>query len=257
MAVGWAAVIYSIVIVVTLFAQGAPSATLWVGTIARLPEFLLTTAAWVTGIFVVLEYAVTRKGFEIKGIAAPSQNWSPGTLPPIGSRGANGKKPRSYAQAVAEVVFGILFLGWLLLVPTHPYLIMGPGAYLLRESPFTISPALIQVFWCVAAVNVFQLTWKIVDLARGNWRIRSRVQHVVLSLLGMIPLGVLLSVPDHKWVLLRHPELDHLKYGATADVINGGIYKVVLLIAAIVVVELLWEIGRRSLDGYRKRVAAM
>ena len=257
LSLGWAAVIYSIVMVVTLFAQGAPSATEWVGAIARMPWTLMMTAAWVTGIFVALEYAVMRKGFEIKGFAAASQCWSPGILPPIASRGQGGKKPRSFAQAVAEVVFGILFLGWLLLVPAHPYLIMGPGAYLLRQSPFTISPALMQFFWCIVALNIFQLGWKIVDLARGAWRIRSRAQHIVLSVAGLIPVGVFLAVPGHLWVLLKHPELDQAKYGATLDAINGGIYKSLLVIIAIVVVQLVWEILRTIRDAYRKRATAM
>ena len=72
-----------------------------------------------------------------------------------------GKKPRSYAKAVAELVFGILFLGWLLLVPSHPWLILGPGVWILKYSPYQLSPALMEFFWCVVALNVVQaLGWK-------------------------------------------------------------------------------------------------
>jgi hypothetical protein len=256
LALGWAAVIYSIVSVTTLFAQTTPNATEWVAAVVRIPWVLMVTAAWVTAIFAAIEFGVTRRWFDSKEIAAASSGWAPRTVPPIACREMGGKKPHSFAQAVAEVVFGILFLGWLLLVPSHPYLLMGPGAYALRNSPFQLSPALIQFFWWVVALNVFQLGWKVIDLARGTWRIRSRAQHIVYSLLGLIPLGVLLCVPNHMWVHLKHPELDQAQYGAALDTINSVIYKLLLLLVAIVVLELVWEIVRRSLEAYRKRVAA-
>ena len=174
-ALGWAAVVTSIVLIVTLFAQGTPSATSFVEGIFRLPGVLIVTAAWVTGVFAALEFAASRKAIDLKGFANPSAGWFPGSIPPIASRGMDGKKPRSYAQAVAEVVFGILFLGWLILLPDHPWLIMGPGAYLLRVSPFQLSPALMQLFWCVVGLNIIQLGWKVVDLYRGTWGVKSRV----------------------------------------------------------------------------------
>jgi len=256
MALGWSAVIYSIVTVVTLFAQTTPNATEWVGAVARIPWVLMVTAAWVTAIFAAVEFWAPRKGIDVIGFSVRSSGWAPGNLPPIASRGMEGKKPRTYAQAVAEVVFGILFLGWLLLLPSHPYLIMGPGAYLLRESPFTLSPALMQFFWWVVALNVIQLGWKIFDLFRGTWVVASRAKHIVFSIVGLIPLGVLLAVSDHMWVILKHPEVDQSKYGATLGTINAAIYKSLLLIVAIVVLQLVWEIVRRSLEAYKRRVAA-
>jgi hypothetical protein len=256
LSVGWAAVIYSIVTVVTLFAGATPSATEWVGAIARIPWVLMITAAWVTAIFAAVEYGVLRKGFELKGIAVPPSNWSPGSLPPIASSGMDGKKPRSYAKAVAELVFGILFLGWLLMVPNHPWLILGPGTWILKFSPYQLSPALMHFYWCVVALNVLQLGWKIVDLFRGTWGASSRAQHIVFSLVGLIPLAALLSVPGHMFVLLRHPELDQARLGANLDSTNAGIYKALLLICAIVVLQLVWELVRRGIEGYRSRLAA-
>jgi len=256
MALGWAAVIYSIVTVVTLFAQTIPSATEWVGAVVRIPWVLMITAAWVTAIFAAVEFWAPRKGIDAIGFSAAKSGWTPGTIPPIASRGMEEKKPRSYAQAVAEVVFGILFLGWLLLLPNHPWLIMGPGSYILRVSPYELSPALWQFFWCVVALNVLQLGWKVVDLFRGTWRVQNRLQTLVFSLSGLFPLGFLLSVPNHMFVLLKHPELDQARLGADLDTTNGGIYKALLLICAIVVLQLTWEIVRRSMDAYRRRVAA-
>jgi uncharacterized membrane protein YuzA (DUF378 family) len=261
LSLGWAAVIYSIVTVVTLFAQTTPSTTEWVGAIVRIPWVLMITAAWVTAIFAVVEYGVSRnvfdlKGFDFKGLALPPSNWAPGTLPPIASKGMDGKRPPSYAKAVAELVFGILFLGWLLMVPNYPWLWLGPGAWILKSTPYELSPALWQFYWCAVALNVFQLGWKIVDLLRGTWGSSSLLRHIAFSLVGLVPLGALLSVPNHMFILLRHPELDQAKLGANLDTTNAGIYKALLLVCAIVVAKLVWEIVRRSMEGYKARVAA-
>jgi hypothetical protein len=256
LAMGWAAVIYSIVIVVTLFVQGTPSGSAWLGSIARMPAVLVTTAGWVTAVFAAIEFGVSRKVFDMKGFSSATSGWAPGAMPPIASRDVGDNKPRSFAMAVAEVVFGLLFLGWLLLVPSHPYLIMGPGAYLLRESPYELSPALMQFFWFVVALNVFQLGWKVIDLFRGTWGVSSRAKHIVFSIVGLIPVGVLLTVPGHMWVLLKHPDVDQARYGSTLGTINAAIYKSLLLILAIVVLKLVWEIVRRSLEAYRMRLAA-
>jgi hypothetical protein len=253
---GWTAVIYSIVIVVQLFAQGVPSAAAFVEAVFRLPGVLIVTAAWVTGIFAAVEFGVSRKAIDLKGFATPSANWTLAGMAPIASRDMDGKKPRSYAKAVAEVVFGILFLGWVLSVPSHPWLILGPGAWIVKFSPYELSPALWHFYWWVVGLNVIQLGWRMVDLIRGTWGRSSRAKHVVFSLMGLIPLGALLMVPNHMFVLLKHPELDQAKLGASLDATNGGIYKGLLLVAAIVVVQLVWEIVRRSLEGYKARVAA-
>jgi hypothetical protein len=78
-----------------------------------------------------------------------------------------------------------------------------------------------------------------------------------MKVLGIIPLFSLFTVPDHAWVLLKHPALDQARYGETLDAINQGIYRVLLLICAIVVLQLFWEVGRTTQGIYRKRVAAM
>jgi len=67
---------------------------------------------------------------------------------------------------------------------------------------------------------------------------------------------VLLAGPNHMWVVLKDPAQDLARYGATLVTINGTIYKALLLIFAIVVLQLVWEMVRRSLEGYKKRLAA-
>ncbi|HXR37463.1 MAG TPA: hypothetical protein VN776_00130 [Terracidiphilus sp.] len=252
----WAIVIYSIVTAVLLLA-GTPSWTALLEAVLRVPVILMTTAAWVTLVFAVLEYAVTRNYIKFPAMVAPAAGWSPGALPPLGHEAAQGKKPRSFAQAVAEVIFGFLFLVWLLLVPEHPWLIMGPGAFYLDVSPFQLAAVWVQFYWCVIAFNILQLGWNAENLWRGRWQKPQPIKRMVLGAVGLIPLAMLLTARDHATVLLKHPMLDQARYGATLDTINKSVNWSVALICAITVVQLLWGITQMILNAYRKRAAAI
>src|SRR5271157_1557831 len=113
LALFWAVIIYSIVIVAQFFA-GPSTDTDLVEALLRVPGLLVTVAAWVTAVFAALEFAVTRYPEKCQRIPGFPADWSPSTLPPVEPNLVPGKKRRTYAQAVAEVIFGFLFLCWLL-----------------------------------------------------------------------------------------------------------------------------------------------
>jgi hypothetical protein len=252
----WALVIYAIVSAV----QIAVETTTWtavVEAVLRVPEVLMITAAWVTLIFAAIEWAVTRYPAKCPELAGFNADWTPGSLPPLEKEPASGKKPRSHAHAVAEVVFGFLFLAWLLLVPQHPYLLLGPGAAYLHASPFQFAPVWMPFFWCVVALNLLQLGWRSVALWRGRWQEARTAERTAMSLLGLIPLALLLTVRDRAYVTLQHPALDQQRHGATLDSINQAIHQGVSVLCAIAVLELIWIIGQKLLGAYRKRAAAM
>jgi hypothetical protein len=252
----WALIIYSIVSAVLIVVK-TPSGMAVLEAVLRVPGVLLTTAAWVTLVFAVIEFAATHYPAKCPAIAGFSADWSPGTLPPLEKEPAPGKKRRSYAHAVAEVVFGFLFLAWLLLIPQHPALLLGPGVAYLHVSRFQLAPVWVQFFWWVVALNLLQLGWRCLDLWRGSWQQPRPIQHIAIKAFGLIPLVVLLNVRDHAWVTLKHPALDQVSHGGTLDSINHSIYLSLLFFCAFAVLQLVWEIGRRSLEVYRKRAAAM
>jgi hypothetical protein len=223
----------------------------------RVPGVLLSTAASVTLIFAVIEFMATRYPGRWPALAAPSADWSPSSLPPVEKNAATGTKPRSYAHAVAELIFGFVFLMWLLLVPHYPYLLLGPGAAYVQGSPFQLAPVLVQFYWWVVGLNVLQLGWRCVDLLRGRWQGPQLVQRITMQALGLIPLLLLLTVRDQAWVTLRHPALDQARYGGALEAINKAIHLGVSILCALAVLWLLWEIGRMGLNVYRKRAAAM
>jgi hypothetical protein len=251
----WVTIAYSIGVAVQI-AVRSPSWTAVFEGVLRVPEVLLSTAASVTLIFAVIEFLATRYPGRWALPVAPSADWMPSALPPVEKTAAPGQKQRSYAHAVAEAIFGFLFLVWFLLVPHYPYLLMGPGAAYMQGSPFQLAPVLVQFYWWVVGLNVLQLGWRTVDLLRGSWRGPRRAQRNTVQALGLIPLLLLFTVQDHAFVTLSHPALDQARYGGAMEAINKAIYLGASILCALAVLQLVWEIGRMSLNVYRKRAAA-
>ena len=256
MASAWAMIVYTIVSVVRI-ATESPNVDALVGVLLSGPGILMTTAAWVTLIFAAIEYTVRRNPPKHGPLAGFSGDWTPSTLPPVEADAAPGKKRRSLANAVAEVIFGLLFLCWLLLIPEHPFLLVGPGFAYMRVSPFQFVPVFVQFYWAVVAINVLQVGWNCANLWRGRWQLQQPLQSIATKACGLIPMVILLSVRNHAWVLLKHPELDMARYGGTLVSINRAIYLGLVFVAAITVLTLLAEIARVGRDINRKRAAAL
>jgi hypothetical protein len=255
-AVLWAAVIYSVVnAVLILFATtGAPTL---IDAVLRLPGVLITVAAWVTLVFAAFEFVSVHFPEHcppIDGISG--RPWSPSALPPLDKNSEGFGKPRSYAHAVAEVVFGFIFLVWLLLVPRHPFLLLGPGVVYMTSGPFALSPVWWTFFWWCVALNVVQLTWRCVNLLRGDWQRRSKAEHIIVKAIGLMPLGILFWVKDGAYILLKNPAVDAARYGSTLDTINKSIHLGLMVTCVIVVAQFVWDLGRVTLERYQKRAAA-
>ena len=251
----WTVVIYMIVSAVALV-MGPGTVASVAEAALHLPFVLIQVAAWVTAIFAAVEFAATRCPEKCPPIAGFYAKWSPSSLPPLEPALAPGKKRRSYAQAVAEVIFGFLALAWLLLVPRFPFSMFGPGAAFVHASPFRIAPVWFTFYWWCVAINVVQLIWRCIDLLSGSWRRPGRAQHIAVAAVGLIPLVWLTSLRDHAYVLLRHPATDQLRYGPTADSINHGIHVSLQILCVLVVLQLAWEITRLFLGIWRARSAA-
>ncbi len=251
----WAIIIYTIVSTVTIILGSASGAAVAEAAM-RLPFVLIQVAAWVTVVFAAIEFTAARCPGTLPAVARLGSNWSPANLPALEPAAAPGKKRRSYAQAVTEVIFGFLFLGWLLLVPEHPFLMFGPGVAFLHASPFHVAPVWLTFYWWVVGLNAIQLAWKCVDLLRGAWQKRDRLQNIVVSGFGLIPLVLLATVRDQAYLLLRHPETDRVQYGPTVDSINHWTHLSVELLCVMVAIQLAWEIARAIFESRRAVPAA-
>jgi len=167
-----------------------------------------------------------------------------------------GKKRRTYAHAVAEIVFGFIFLGWLLVVPKHPFLMFGPGAAVLHASPFRPAPVLWTFYWLLLCLSAIELAWSCINLLRDAWQTPNRYRHIVMKFLGLVPMVFMATAPHGVYVLLRNPGIDADRYGRTLDSINQGAHTVVLLMCAIVSLQFVWEIAKLVYESMRDRAVA-
>lgn len=259
----WATAIYVIANAVTI-AVGNQGGEAILRAALRLPWILIINAAITTLIFAAIELLSARfpeklgaLGPMANSMAGPATaQWSPLDLPPLGEGDEDWAKPRSFTRAVLGVLSGCLFLAYILLVPHHPFLLFGPGAWYLRGLPYQLAPIWWTFYWWLVAMNVFELTWKIVELAGGAWqRPRSRARHLAMKCLSLIPLCVLLTAPNHVLFLLKNPA-DAARLGATLAATNKGVFQAFMIVFAIVILQLAWMGIKMGLEAYRKRVAA-
>lgn len=251
----WAFVICIIVTVVVTPLTTAGARPIF-ESLLRMPGILIQTAAWITLVFAALDFFRTRYPKACPPFAGATQNWNPSSLPPLEKDAYRPGKRRSFAQAVAEIIFASLFLVYLLLIPSHPFLMLGPGVVFLKVMPYQLSPAWWTFFWWIVALNTVQIVARCIDLVRGTWQQPGRIQEIVLKVFGLIPIVILLAAPGHIYVSLKNPALDQARYGQNLDQINNGIHYAFAVICAIVVLQLVIDLSKWAWQAYRDRVAA-
>lgn len=252
----WTLVIYCIANAVGIVASENPSGMAVLQAALRVPVVLMTCAAWVTAVFAALQFAVAHYPGRWPEITEHFADWIPDSLPPLKDMVAPGQKKRSYAQATGEVSFGFLFLGWLLLIPKYPYLWLGPGAAYLQTS-FQPAPVWMQFYWWVVVLNAAQLGWRCVVLWRRKWQEPRPLQEIFIKVCGLVAAAILLNAPGHILVSLKDPMLDGARYGDMVNAINEWSHRGLTIGCAILVLQLLCEIGQIGVDAYRKREARM
>ena len=224
-----------------------------IDSLFRIPATLIQVAGWITLVFAGIEFASTRYPQACPPLEGITKQWQPSSLPPLDKETARGRKPRSLALAVADIFFSALFLGWLLLVPRYPFLILGPGEVFLKVGPFQLAPVWTAFFWAIVILGMLQIAWKCIDLARGKWQFPNRVQQVFFKVVGLIPIIILLTARDHIYVLLKNPGADQVKFAESIQQTNAAIHLGFSVICAIVSIQLAWDLWVLARDGYRRR----
>jgi hypothetical protein len=257
-ALTWAFIIFAVANTVTLpliKSQDIDIVHAIVNTLLNLPEILLQTAAWVTLTFAAIEFAIARRYVKLPEVAGKFADWSTQALPPFGPE-SDGEERPSYAKAVAEAIFGFLFLIWLLLLPRHPFLWLGPGLYYLQSLPYKLAPVWMHCYWALVALNSVQLIWNVTNLISGKWQKPQTLLLLVSKTIVLLGLAFLLKPPDHVTVLLKNPAADLAQHGPMLTQINRSVYLGAEVIAAIIVLQVLWHIVQLCLEVSRKSAAA-
>jgi len=123
--------VYIFVLKIVALCYFLPSFVVWLGYVIFDPSFgglhelgMFWSLVWtafgiITFIFAVLDRTSNRSKF--------ISEWDPRKLP-----NASHKQPSRKRRDIGAIVFGILYLGWLLVVPDFPFLVMGPAAYFVK-----------------------------------------------------------------------------------------------------------------------------
>lgn len=156
-------------------------------TIGDLWSGLFIAAGTITLVFAVIERTNAHWGTEIK--------WDPLKLPPV--RKEEHKQP-SRLKTVSEFGFNVFGLVWLLLVPYHPWMILGPTAAFLKAAPIWHTVYLPIVVLAIAAVLRPAMI-----LARPHWSWfplpTQLVQTVITLILVKFMINAATQTPASEW----------------------------------------------------------
>jgi hypothetical protein len=152
-----------------------------VSSLLQLVPVLLIFWALMTLTFAVLDYFRRHHGEGTTGNA-----WDPEKLPPL----TQPKKEKSSAGQIADLVVHCLWMLYVLAIPRHPYLVMGPGVLFLHTLSATFAPVWRPFYVALIALLVVQLAVKLLALARGDHGWESSLK-LFANLLGLVPAGIL------------------------------------------------------------------
>lgn len=207
--------------------------------LAQFPMGGLTTFAWVTIVFVLMERFESKFNLFAK--------WDPRSLPTI----PKTEKHASTSETVATLVFSAILGAWWLVALKHQFWIFGPGVSFMRFAP------VFQTLYPLFVVQVFtDVLRNGLALFRPGWdKIRIAIT-VVYRLVGMLVLLVLVNAPD---VLVAgeavKPELQPVLKG-----INHVAHLCIIVAIVVTVAQAAWELYRyfiRDRKGGRQVVVSL
>ncbi len=98
-------------------------------TISNLWGALFLSAGIITLVFAALERTASLDGKKGAGILACK--WDPAKLPPLQKQ----ERKSTFVQTFSELAFNVFGFVWLLMVPNHHWMILGPAASFLEPAP--------------------------------------------------------------------------------------------------------------------------
>jgi len=181
----------------------------------------LWSGAFIAAGIITLVFAVLERTHAIADISC---KWDPSSLPPL----QRPDRKTSFPQTVCELVFNVFGLVWLLLLPHHPFLIMGPAAAFLKFGPIWHSFYVPIVLLTVGVILRLALT-----LARPQWTALPLWSQLVQSFLTLLLVHYMIAAASyttqgawHPFVTLadgaRNPE-QYIRFTKIAAIVNASL----------------------------------
>src|SRR5271157_508737 len=192
---------------------GSDWGTAVLNTFADLWSGLFVAAGTITLVFAIIERTHAQ--------VAMADKWDPLKLPPVRKQ----ERKTSLAQTVCEIFFGVIGLMWLLLLPHHPGLILGPAHTFLKAAPIW------HTFYVpILLLAIVGLLRSGVTLARPQWVWFPRVAPLLQTVLSLIMLNFMIrtAAPPtgadwHPFVVLADTARNSAQYVRVAAVLNSSI----------------------------------
>ncbi|MBK5296637.1 MAG: hypothetical protein JJE40_05710 [Vicinamibacteria bacterium] len=174
------ALLVNVVVAAVLFATGHSVGESLRGLIAFPFLTAILVFGWVTIVFAIIDAKVgpaVLKDARSSLKTLLGEDWDPRDLPPA---------PRHQSsvplwQVVLDLVGAVLLLAWWLAVPSHPFLLFGPGAAFLSPGP-----GLLASYLPVAMLAAVAVVARVIAL----WPPRRAVLGLVCRVLGVVGVAV-------------------------------------------------------------------
>ena len=188
-------------------------------TIGNLWSALFISAGIITLVFAIIERSATLAGKD--GKAGSFCSFDPEKLPPLQKQ---ERKP-TFAQAFAELVFNTFGFVWLLLVPHHHWMILGPAAAFL-----TLAPVWHTLYLPIVLLSAAMIVRSAVTLARPQWAWFPLTAQLAQTVVTMLILKYMIDVAGQKpaggwypFVVLVDSVRDLPHYARIAAITNSSI----------------------------------
>lgn len=185
-----------------------------VDTLGGMSSSAFFAAGIITLVFTVLERAHAFARIDCK--------WDPAKLPPLEKR----ERKTSFVHTACELIANAFGLVWLLLIPEHPFMILGPASAILKPAP------LWHTFYVpIVLLTVFTIVRLAVVLARPQWTWWPLVTQLFQAALVLVLLKYIVDAAGHvastNWypfVTLVDSVKSSAHYISIAAVVNVSIY---------------------------------
>lgn len=224
-----------------LLVLGTPTIQGAIQVLLEIPKVLWITAAWVTIAFVAVEIAITRYNVKINCF----EDWDPRSLPQLEQR-----QQKKCHHPIQEFLGSLFFIAWMLVVPSHPFLIVGPGAYYLKSLSIQLAPIWHELYWVFMALLFANLVVKGAYLFPFSWKWPRAGIDLILRLGGLVLLGMFIQAPSFFVPGPTAPEnIAHLQEMIRS--LNYGLLISLRIAMVIASLHLIWDGGKLLFESFR------
>lgn len=191
------------------------------GALAQYPLAAISTFAWITVVFALIDYFGAKFKFHDK--------WDPRTLPKLSKL---QKRPSTFSSAVG-LFFGALFGAWWLVGLKHQFLIFGPGVAFFHFGPVWLT--LYPLFVVLIVADVVRNS---IALLRPGWEKGQFAFRMCVRALNLVVLYFLINATD----LIILGDGTDPKLQPAMKSLNQALHICIAIAAVITVAQTVWEL---------------